>query len=834
MSAWLVRILTVLAAPLVLITITQGARMQPPAYHLRAKLRWTAVASAEAVKPALLQSSDPGRAAFEARCAGCHGSDGAGGAHGPAIVDLRQPRATTPAALRDVIRNGLFASGMPAFALPDAELTALVSFVETLRSPAADRPVAGDVALGEAYFRAQCSTCHMVRGQGGALGPDLSNLARDRKLAQIERALREPGTLPPLAAGGRGAAASSFTAVTVRLRDGRTIRGIRKYEDLSDLGVIDLEGRFHSLSRSQTSDGRVEPSIMPKVSASAVEMQNLLAYLTRLSSSAPATKTVGVSGSSAPNATTVGVSGFSRTSSPAPQSPSGLPFSDIVRPKPGEWPTYHGQLSGNRHSPLTGINTTNVARLAPKWMFPLPGAQRALQVTPVVAGGLMFVSAVNEAWALDARTGRQIWHFSRPRTQGLVGDAASGINRGVAVVGDRVFLQTDHAHLLALHRLTGQLIWDVEMADYRQHYGATGAPLAVNDLVIAGVSGGDEGMRGFLDAYRASTGERVWRFWTVPAPGEPGSETWTGRAWEHGCAGTWLTGTYDPEARLLYWPTGNPCPDYNGDERKGDNLYANSILALDPDTGRLKWHFQFTPHDLHDWDANQTPALVDATFRGKPRKLLLHGDRNGFFYVLDRLTGEFLLGEPFVKNITWASGLDANGRPMYIPGYQPTPEGTRVCPAVTGATNWPATAFSPATGFYYLMAEEACSIYSRNSNWWVQGQSFYGGATRRAPNETAAKFLRAIDIRTGRIAWEIPNLSGGVIASGVLSTAGGLVFFGDAAGGAFVAADARTGKLLWRFNTGLGWKAAPMSYAINGQQYVAVAAGSTIIAFGLP
>jgi alcohol dehydrogenase (cytochrome c) len=320
----------------------------------------------------------------------------------------------------------------------------------------------------------------------------------------------------------------------------------------------------------------------------------------------------------------------------------------------------------------------------------------------------------------------------------------------------------------------------------------------------------------------------------VPAPGEPGSETWKGRAWEHGCAATWLTGTYDPEARLLYWPTGNPCPDYNGGERRGDTLYANSILALDPDTGRLRWHFQFTPHDLHDWDANQTPALVDATFRGQPRKLLLHADRNGFFYVLDRLTGEFLLGEPFVKNITWASGLDRNGRPLYVPGFQPTAEGTRVCPAVTGATNWPATAFSPATGFYYLMAEEACSIYSQNPNWWVQGQSFYGGATRRAPNETAAKFLRAIDIQTGRIAWEIPNLSGGVIASSVMSTAGGLVFFGDAAGGAFVAADASTGALLWQFNTGLGWKAAPMSYAIDGTQYVAVAAGSTIIAFGLP
>ncbi len=806
------------AALLALIAITLGARMATPAL-----VRLKPDAPIAPNDAAAFQVPDPGRAGFEARCASCHGADGTGGGQGPAIVDLRQPRAATPAALRDLIRNGAPASGMPAFALPAAELESIASFVEALRSPAADHPVAGDVALGETYFRANCSSCHMVRGQGGALGPDLSNLARVRRLAQIERALREPGTLPPPAAGGRGVPAPSFRAVAVEMRDGRTVRGLLKYEDLSDLGVVDLDGRFHSIARNQTRAVRAVPSLMPAVSASPLEMQHLLAYLSRLTSTSSVDASGGREGAAASPA-------GGALSSPA----GGLPFAGLARPKPGEWPTYHGQISGNRHSPLAEITTANVSRLAPTWMAPLSTSTRALQVTPVVAGGLMFVSAVNEAWALDARTGREVWHFSRPRTPGLVGDAASGINRGVAVLGDRVFLQTDHAHLLALHRLTGQLLWDVEIADYRQHYGATGAPLVVNDLVIAGVSGGDEGVRGFLDAYRASTGERVWRFWTVPAPGEPGSETWKGRAWEHGCAATWLTGTYDPDARILYWPTGNPCPDYNGDERQGDNLYSNSVLALDPDTGRLTWHFQFTPHDLHDWDAAQTPALVDAAFRGIPRKLLLHGDRNGFFYVLDRLTGELLLAEPFVKNITWAKGIGRDGRPLYIPGYQPTPEGTRVCPAVTGATNWPATAYNPATGFYYLMAEEACTIYSRNANWWVQGQSFYGGATRRSPADTSTKFLRAIDIQTGRIAWEIPHLSGGVLASGVMSTAGGLVFFGDSAGGAFVAADARTGALLWRFNTNLGWKAAPMSYAIDGRQYVAVVAGSTVIAFGLP
>ena len=297
------------------------------------------------------------------------------------------------------------------------------------------------------------------------------------------------------------------------------------------------------------------------------------------------------------------------------------------------------------------------------------------------------MTSVNEAYVLDARSRREIWHYSRPRSQHLAGDAAGGINRGVAVLGNRVFMVTDNAHLLALHRSTGQLLWDVRMADSAENYGSTSAPLIVHDLVVAGTSGGDEGVRGFLSAYKASTGERVWRFWTIPARSEPGSETWSGRALEHGCGSTWFTGTYDPQARLLYWPTGNPYPDYNGDERKGDNLYTASVVALDPDSGQLKWHYQFTPHDLHDWDASQTPMLVDAPIHGKPRKLLIEGNRNGFFYVLDRLNGQLLLARPFVKKLTWASGIGADGRPQLLPGNEPTVEGQLTCPSVAGAAN---------------------------------------------------------------------------------------------------------------------------------------------------
>ena len=511
---------------------------------------------------------------------------------------------------------------------------------------------------------------------------------------------------------------------------------------------------------------------------------------------------------------------------------TGIPFEDIAQPKPGTWPTYHGRLSGNRFSPLDQINGSNVDRLAPRWMFTIHGAPRDLQMTPVVAGGVMYVTSVNEAFALDAGSGREIWHYRRPRTPGLAGDAASGINRGVALLGDRVFMVTDNAHVIALHRATGQLLWDAEMGDSRQNYGATSAPLVINDLVISGVSGGDEGVRGFVDAFRAATGVHVWRFWTVPARGEPGSETWIGRAIEHGCAATWLTGTYDPDSRLLYWPTGNPCPDYNGAERKGDNLYSDSVLALDPDTGTLKWHYQFTPHDLHDWDATETPMLVDAAFHGQPRKLMLQGNRNGFFYVLDRLTGQVLLAEPFVKNITWASGIGPDGRPRLLPGNEPTVEGQRVCPAVAGATNWPSTAFSPVTSFFYLFADESCSIYTKNDEWWQVGKSFYGGGTRRAPGDTpAGAVIKALDIQTGRTAWET-QVGGGILGSGLMVTAGGLVSYGDGHG-AFVAADATTGRPLWHFNTGERWKAGPMTYTVDGNQYIGMVAGSTILAFGL-
>jgi alcohol dehydrogenase (cytochrome c) len=497
-----------------------------------------------------------------------------------------------------------------------------------------------------------------------------------------------------------------------------------------------------------------------------------------------------------------------------------------------DWPTYHGALHGNRYSPIDQINRDTVARLAPAWMFTLPTASR-LQVTPLVVDGVMYVTAANECYALDAGSGRRIWHYSRPRSKGLAGDAAVGINRGAAIAGGRLFMVTDDARLIALNRFTGELMWETRMADPRQNYGATSAPLVVGNHVIVGPSGGDEGIRGFVAAYDASTGKEAWRFWTVPKPGEPGSETWTGTDVDHRCGAAWFTGTYDPDLDTLYWPTGNPCPDYDGSQRKGDNLYTDSIVALDPATGRRKWHFQYTPHDLWDWDAQQPPVLVDADWQGQPRKLLLHANRNGFFYVLDRVNGTLLLAKPFVKKLTWARGTGADGRPLLNPAQTPTAEGTKVCPAVEGATNWFSTSFNAATGLYYVQALEKCTIYSRSPETWRAGESYYAGATRQVPNEPGEKILRAIDISTGEIRWEVAQVGRASTWGGTLATAGGLVFFGDDSG-ALSAVDALDGQRLWQFDANAEWKASPMTYVFDRRQYIAVAAGPSIVAFALP
>ena len=494
-----------------------------------------------------------------------------------------------------------------------------------------------------------------------------------------------------------------------------------------------------------------------------------------------------------------------------------------------DWPNYNGETGGNRHTSLRGIDKGNVGRLAPQWMATMPGGG-TLQVTPVVAGGIMYVTAPNECVALDAGTGRRLWRYSRPRTRGIQGGHA---NRGVAVAGDRVFMMTDHAHLIALNRFTGALIWDTVLADWRENYSGSSAPLPTGDLVVTGVGGGEHGANGFVVAVDQATGKEVWRFRTVPRPGEPGSETWQGKDIEHGGAPTWFTGSYDPALDLVYWPTGNPSKEYDGADRKGDNLYASCILALDRRTGALRWHYQFTPHDLWDWDATQTSVLIDAPWQGQQRRLLLHASRNGFFYVFDRATGERLLSVPFVRHLTWASGIGADGRPIRLPNQDPSPQGTKVCPSQDGATNWFSPSFNPATGLYYVQTFEKCSIYTtRPEGPWESGRSYLGGSQRIAEDPVPQRILRAIDIATGAVRWEMPQVGPGDSWGGTLSTATGLVFVGEDSG-TLMAVDAVTGAPLWNFRTNQMWRASPMTYQFDGRQYVAVAAGPTIIAFAL-
>jgi alcohol dehydrogenase (cytochrome c) len=627
---------------------------------------------------------------------------------------------------------------------------------------------------GQKVFASRCAACHGTEGGGGELGPSIVGRIPLRSDAELDAVVREglPGAGMPAFGNVSATERTDLVAFlrTLRPRAGGPAR--------MDVNMAD--GRSLSGVALNQSDGELQ-----------VLGDDRALHLLRETTGARYRQVTSQTG----------------------------------------WTTYHGQPSGNRYSALTQITAANVGRLAPRWVFTLPNAAQ-LQVTPVIADGVMYVSAANDLYALDAGSGRQIWNYRRPRTRGLAGVAARGANRGVAVGGDRVFMSTDHAHLIALNRATGALLWETEMADWHQNYNGTGAPLVVDNLVISGIAGGDEGVRGFVAAYDQATGKEVWRFWAVPARGEPGSETWKGSAIDHPGAATWMTGSYDAELGTLYWAIGNPGPDMIGDERAGDNLYSDSVVALDVKTGRRKWHFQFTPHDVHDYDAQQPMVLVDAPWKGTPRKLLLQANRNGYFYVLDRVTGEYLSGTQYVKNITWASGLTPEGRPIVVPNMEPTREGRRVCPSLDGASNWYSAAFSPRTGLYYVQTNDKCGIFTRVDQTWESGKGFMGGTFAAAP-EPARRVLRAIDIQTGKIAWELPQFGAVDSWGGVLATASDIVFFGDDSG-AFAAADARSGKRLWSFQTSQVWKSSPMTYVFDNRQLVAVASGPSILAFGLP
>ena len=494
--------------------------------------------------------------------------------------------------------------------------------------------------------------------------------------------------------------------------------------------------------------------------------------------------------------------------------------------EPQNWLMYSGDYAGRRYSALEQVNATTAGRLAPKWAYQTMAGGK-FETTPLVVDGILYGTGVEDrAFALDAKSGRPIWQYQRALPPDIR-PCCGRVNRGLAILGDKVFMGTLDAHVIALDAKTGNVVWDVASADYSKGYSFTLAPLVIKDLVLVGVSGGEYGIRGFIDAYDASTGERKWRFNTIPGPGEPGSDTWEGESWKIGGSPAWITGTFDVATNTTFWTTGNPAPSNRGIGRAGDNLYSDSLVALDPDTGKLKWHFQFTRHDEHDYDATQVPVMID----DGERHWIAQANRNGFFYVLDRTTGKLLSATSYAK-VTWSTSKDAVGRPVGAKEGEPTPEGNPVCPGAAGATNWMSPSYDLQTKLFYVTAREQCDIFATAPQPFEAGHAYYGSAY--FPNDGAQPFwgaLRAIDPVTGKIVWEWKHVS--PTWSGVLSTAGGLVFTGDAEGN-FIALEAKSGKALWHFQCGASVYSSPMTYSVDGKQYVVVAAGSTLFAFGLP
>jgi alcohol dehydrogenase (cytochrome c) len=496
--------------------------------------------------------------------------------------------------------------------------------------------------------------------------------------------------------------------------------------------------------------------------------------------------------------------------------------------EPGNWFSYSGGYAAQRYSRLNQITTANIRHLHPVWTYQMQTMER-IETSPLVADGIMYVSEPGgSVTALDTLTGRPMWKYTRTLLKEARGCCGT-VNRGVAILDDKVYVGTFDSHLVALDMKSGIVRWDVEVADPKVGHSITGAPLAIKDKILVGVAGGEYGVRGFVDAYDSRTGKRAWRFWTVPSAGEPGSETWSGESAKTGAAPTWVTGAYDPDDNTVYWGTGNPGPDWNGDLRQGANLYSDCLLALDGDTGKLKWYFQFTPHDVHDWDSTEVPVLAEATVRGEKHKAVLFGNRNAFYYVIDRKTGAFLAGKQFARQ-TWAKGLDDSGKPIVIPNAEPTVEGNKVYPDVTGGTNWFSPSYSPQSNLFYVAARDVGAMFLKGDPAFKLGAQFNGGGAGPIAGEDSIGAIRALSPETGDLKWEFKLHS--EAEAGVLTTAGNLLFAGDNEGDIF-ALDAANGNPLWHFQTGGLINANPVTYLSAGKQQVAIAAGNAIVVFAL-
>jgi alcohol dehydrogenase (cytochrome c) len=505
--------------------------------------------------------------------------------------------------------------------------------------------------------------------------------------------------------------------------------------------------------------------------------------------------------------------------------------------EPQNWLSYSATASNQRYSLLDQVNTGTVKGLELQWVWQARSLEK-FEATPLVVDGVLYtVQAPNDVVALDAATGRMFWTYHyEPAPEARL--CCGRVNRGLAILGDTLYMGTIDAHLLAIDARSGQLVWDTKVAEASQMYAITMAPNVIKDKVIVGTAGGDLGVRGYIAAFDAKTGREVWRFYTIPAPGEPGNETWSGDSWREGGASVWNAGAYDPATNLAFWGTGNPAPDWDGRGRLGDNLYSDSVVALDVDTGKMKWHYQFTPHDELDYDSTQVPVLADIEWRGSPRKVMLWANRNGIMYVLDRVTGELLTGKPYV-NHNWFAGFDAKGRVLRKPGMDITPEPKLFRPHVHGAINWAPTSFSPRTGLYYVAHWENSGIIGIEGEFpqpvGIHRRQTAMGQTNLEPffnnDDEAYGVIRAYDPNTLDAKWEYRMAD--ITWGGVLSTAGDLVF-GGGREGYLLALDARSGALLWHASLGGQINAAPMTFAVNGRQFVAIAAGSALFAFALP
>ncbi len=672
---------------------------------------------------------------------------------------------------------------------------------DTTRNPLANN--ADAAAAGRRLYDQTCQSCHGPAGQGDR-GPalDAGRFVHGNEDGDLFHAIRGgvPGSqMPPFeglsdeqtwqlvsyirsltaVAPAPARQAAPPPVVVVRTKDGREIRGVRRNEDTFSVQLVDTAGAFHVFDKSTLEAYRIEGA------------------------------------------------------------PGGVTVDRLVTAgaEPQNWLMYWGDYRATHYSGLKQIDTGNVRQLRAAWAFPMPG-DSVLEATPVVVDGVMYTTQPGVVVALDARSGRQLWRSTRPQKVKNPYEI-NPFNRGVAVAGNRLFVGTLDAALVALDARTGLPLWETQVADTMLGYSITSAPLVVKDKVLVGITGGEFGARGFLDAYDLVTGQRLWRWYAVPAPGEFGNDTWKGDSWKLGGSPMWLTGSYDPELNLVYWTVGNPGPQIDRSVRGDlDNLFSDSVVAIDPETGRRAWHYQFTPNDGHDWDACQAVLLVDRMWRGQMRKLLLHADRNGMFYVLDRTNGTLLSATPFVYQ-NWNAGVDATGRPIAVPGSNSSREGSFfVYPTVGGATNFQAPSYSPLTGWMYLEYRESGQGYVSSPVTYEAGRQYIGREAAGAgvgpkPGEPAASAgIKALDPETGKTMWDFKIFQGS-LTNGVLATAGNVVF-GAVRDGNIVALDARSGAHLWHFQTGANMAASPMSYAVQGRQFVAISAGNTLYAFALP